>query len=231
MRRGAPWREQAAAKIKRDFHPGRRKDDPGAIGPLARDLLDRSEDIEHLVLELERINGKTFDRFDTDQGNGIDLPEILRISVFWGKYALRPESERPPEYDIQQIEASYEAMKDPKIRDLRFRELLAIAKLIATPPSKKGGRKKDYLKAEMIRELYDHLRERFGDRPSGEDIFEIISICLGLVRMRIDSDSVKRALTRAAKRPEDERGNLERAKRRYKAERRTGSPDGRRGGA
>ena len=225
MRQGTLWREQAAAKIKREFHPGRGKDDPGAIGPLALEILAQ-EDVEHLVSELERINGKPFDRFDTDEGNGIDLPEILSISVFWGKYALRPDSQRFYSYDIHQIEASYEATADPDILDRRFREMTTIAKLLAIPRSK--GRQKNYFKVQLIRELYDYLRKRFGNRPSDEDLTGIIHIPLGLVRMGIEPESVRKVLERDAKRPADEIGTLERARRLYKAERRTGSPRGRR---
>jgi hypothetical protein len=224
------WRDQVEDGIKK-YHAGLGPNDTGGLAPLALKMR-KKEGMEEVVRSLTdhyavATRGRKLVRFDTDEGDGIDLVDILIKCVIFGKQS------RKPDHDLKQIEDSYEAAT-PEIRSVMFRETMVIAKELLLH-RKQGAPSKDQRNYLMVW-LNKRLRERF----KKQDCSKVISKLLHLTPSKsephyeyvgsgdtINPESVREKIREFSKAPMKEQARLAIERRLLKVWRVTGSKDGR----
>lgn len=214
------WRILVTERIEKTFHPGRGPDDHGGLKPLAlRMFIKGNKDhMDRLMKVLEKANkGRLFDAFDTNEGNGINLCELIRLTTIFSK------PPRPPLYDLKKIQEEYDrtTTSDQTRKDLLFNETMKIALLQSIP--RRPGNQGYPLRECLIRELHTCLRRKFRHWDTGEAISIFLRIGLG---EDIAPGSVNRIRSRAKTSSLKERDALEVSRRLLKVYRGTGTKRG-----
>jgi len=139
-----------------------------------------------VVKDLVAANRRDFERFDTNDGNGIDLAEVLALCAIWGK------RQRIPRYDKKKIAASLPAA-DHSTTKAMVRELLAMS----------GSTPRDEMHSNQLAwRLNELFRKRF--RARGQSFDMIIRKFLSLAGFpELDDESIKYKIKQGEKQAED----------------------------
>jgi len=224
------WKEQVERGLVK-YHKGLGPDDTGGLAPLASKMLNRGG-MDKVVSRLAyhfavATHGRSIDRLDTDDGDGVDLVDIIIKCVIFGKQP------RKPEYDLKKIHTAYDGAS-PKIRDVMFKETMTIAKELLH--TKGRGAPPKVQRNHLIVWLHERLRNRLGRH----DYSELISQLLNITPWKgepnysytsrwesINPETVRKKINELLKAPEKEQTKLGIERRLLKVHRITGRPDGR----